>query len=142
MAVPSVVIDTNVLVAALRSQYGTSNRLLQVVGTGLFDLHLSVPVVLEYEEVLLRQLPHLSIDEADVHTLLDYLCRVSHYHEIYFLWRPTLRDPDDEMLLELAVTGRCTHIVTHNIRDFSAAAAFDIQVVTPRVFLKTLGVSE
>jgi putative PIN family toxin of toxin-antitoxin system len=139
MPVPSVVLDTNVLVSALRLQYGTSNRLLQLVGTGLFEINLSVPLVLEYEEVLLRQIAHFSMTESDVHTLLDYLCQVARHHEIFFLWRPMLHDPDDEMVLDLAVTARCTHIITHNVRDFTEAEAFGIEVTRPRSFLTVIG---
>jgi len=141
MAIPSIVIDTNVFVSALRSRLGTSNQFLQLVGTDRFDLHLSVPIVLEYEEVLLRQVPHLPFTAEDIHTLLDYLCASARHHEIFFLWRPTLRDPDDEMLLELAVTGQCSHIITHNIRDFTGAEQFGVEVVTPRLFLRLIGVS-
>ena len=140
MVPPSIVIDTNVFVAALRSRYGASNQLLRRVGTGLFDLHLSVPVVLEYEEVLLRQLPPLTINEEDVHALLDYLCQVASYHEIFFLWRPILRDPDDDMFLELAVGAGCTHLVTHNLRDFAGLERFGIVACTPHTFLRELGV--
>ena len=131
MSLYSIVIDTNVLFSALRSQLGASNQLLQLVGTGLFDIHLSVPVFLEYEALLRRQLPHLFVTQENIEELLNYLGGIANIHEVFFLWRPTLRDPDDEMLLELAVTGRSNFIVTYNVRDFEESSLFGIQAITP-----------
>ena len=87
------VLDTNVVVAGLRSNRGTSHLLLQLIGTGRFDLHVSVPLVLEYEEVLKRSAPELGLDPSDIDDVVDYICSVATHHEIDFLWRPFLRDP-------------------------------------------------
>jgi predicted nucleic acid-binding protein len=70
--------------------------------------------------------------------LVDYLCAVAHRQEIHFLWRPALSDPRDEFILELAVAGHCGAIVTHNVRDFAGASAFDVAVLTPGDFLRRL----
>ena len=100
---PQIVIDTNVLVAGLRSKRGRAFELLSLVGTGAFDIHLSVPLVLEYEEVLLREQVRLAISESAVQTVINYHCAAATHHEIFFLWRPYLPDAEDDMLLELAV---------------------------------------
>ncbi len=139
MARPQVVIDTSVLIAAQRSQRGASSRLLSIVGDGRFDLHLSVALVLEYEAILMRHRQELGLTQDDVADVIDALCALSIAHEIYFQWRPTLRDPDDEFVLELAVAARCDYIVTFNSRDFVGAERFGIRVVTPSEFLKLSG---
>ncbi len=85
MPIPHIVIDTNVMVAGLRSRRGSAFRLLTLVGTGRFDIHLSVPLVLEYEEVLLRELPHLQVPRSVVEDVLDFHCLVATRHQIFFL---------------------------------------------------------
>jgi len=103
MSIPQIVIDTNVIVAGLRSRRGSAFQLLTLIGTGQFDIHLSVPLVLEYTDVLLRELPNLYLSREEVDDLIDFYCSVGTPHEIFFLWRPFLRDPKDDMVLELAV---------------------------------------
>jgi putative PIN family toxin of toxin-antitoxin system len=137
--IEQIVLDTNVLVAGLRSNRGASHRLLRFIGTGRFGLHLSVAVVLEYEEVLKRSAVDVGLSLTDIDDLLDYLCSVAELHEINFLWRPFLRDPDDDMLLELAVEAGCGIIVSHNIRDFFGSRSFGIRAVSPSTFLRHLG---
>ena len=139
MISPQVVIDTNVIVAGLRSRNGSSFRLLELVGQGLFNIHLSVPLVLEYEEVLLRQLPNLAIGASDVQGFIDFHCSVAVHHEIFFLWRPYLRDPKDDMVLELAVKAGCDSVVTYNTRDFVGIEQFGIDAIKPVEFLKSIG---
>ena len=127
------VFDTNVLVAALLSRDGASFELLKRIGTdeGLKPC-VSVPLVLQYESALRRR---LGADDARIDPVLDYLCEVGERCEIYFLWRPSLRDPDDEMVLEVAVGGGASVIVTHNIRDFAGVEErFGIRVATPVTF--------
>ncbi len=134
-----VVLDTNVLVSALRSKRGASHSLLRLIGTGKFDIHLSVPVFLEYEAVAKRLVVDGFLRESDVEDILDYLCGVAKKHSIFYLWRPFLRDPKDDMVLELAVASDCNSIVTYNLRDFSGVERFGIRVITPHQFLKILG---
>jgi putative PIN family toxin of toxin-antitoxin system len=139
VATPQVVIDTNVLVTGLRSRRGSAFRLLSLVGTGQFDIHLSVPLVFEYEAVLLRELPHLQVAKDAVETIIDFHCTVATHHPIFFLWRPFLRDPKDDMILELAVKAGCDFIITYNVRDFAGVEQFGIQVVEPGAFLQRIG---
>jgi predicted nucleic acid-binding protein len=116
MSVPQVVLDTNVLVSGLRSQYGASFRILQLVGTGRFDIHLSVPLVLEYEDVLVREITAGRTTREVVAAVLDFHCSVARRHAIAYLWRPFLRDPGDDMVLEVA-QNRETRIPTHEVNE-------------------------
>ena len=75
------------------------------------------------------------MDEQDVLDLVDYMCDVAIPQEIFFLWRPFLKDPNDDLVLELAVAGGCDGIVTHNVRDFTGAEHFGVRVWTPADFL-------
>lgn len=139
MKKPAIVIDTNVVVSAQRSKRGASAKLMSLIGTGRFKIHLSVPLALEYEEVLRRQSATLELTQEDVADLVDALCALSHHHKIHFLWRPQLPDVDDEFVLELAVAARCSHIVTYNQKDFAGAERFGVEVVTPKKFLQEIG---
>lgn len=134
---PRIVLDTNVLVAALRSRSGWSFELLSQVGGERFAHVVTVPLVMEYEDVLLR--PGLvPVSAAAVHDILDYLCATAIRQTVHFLWRPRLPDVKDDMVLEAAVNGQCACIVTWNVRDFSVASEFGIQVLTPQAFLNPL----
>jgi putative PIN family toxin of toxin-antitoxin system len=134
-----VVLDSNVLVSALRSKRGASFALLAMVGTGRFDINLSVPLVLEYEQVLRRARWQNRPSWSSVSDILDYLCRVGRRHKIHFLWRPRERDPKDDMVLEVAVAGECDCIVTYNRRDFGEARSFGLDLLTPKELLAKMG---
>ena len=141
MSKPQVVLDTNVLVSGLRSRNGASYAVLDLVGRGLFDLHLSVPLVFEYEDVLMREVAGRFVPASTVDAVLDFHCAVARQHRIYFLWRPALRDPGDDMVLELAVAAQADFVVTHNLRDFSGVDRFGLRAVPPRSFLAEIGAS-
>lgn len=139
MPVPRVVLDTNVLVAASRSTRGASAKLLSLVGTGRFDICVSVPLVLEYEAAFSRDLEPNSDEWRFWMDILDYFCAVASRQEIFFLWRPFLRDPKDEMVLEVAVAGGCSALITYNTRDFVGAEQFELSIYTPKEFLEVIG---
>jgi predicted nucleic acid-binding protein len=141
MPAPRVVLDTNVLVAAIRSRRGASFRLLEQIGQGHFEIVLSVALVLEYEEVLDRHAEAAGLGTSDVRDLLDYLCAAGRPQSVFYLWRPFLPDPDDDHILELAVAGGCDGIVTFNVRHFRGAERFGLSVETPRAFLERIGAS-
>ena len=138
MSVPDIVIDTNVVIAALRSKKGASNKLLSLVGTKKFEIHDSVALVLEYEDVIQRHRTDIGLSQEDVSVFIDSLCSMARHHKIYFLWRPSLPYANDELLLELSVSARCEYIVTHNIRDFKGTEKFGIKAVTPKEFLQMI----
>jgi putative PIN family toxin of toxin-antitoxin system len=134
-----IVIDTNVLIAGLRSNRGASFRLLSLIGhQNAFEINLSVPLLLEYEGVAKRTGLVPGLTSGDVDDVLDYLCSVARRREIFFLWRPFLRDPKDDMVLELAVEAECEYIVTFNVSDFAGVGDFGVRVVTPQEFLRQI----
>jgi len=136
-----VVIDTNVVYSALYSNRGASFRLLSEVGVNArFLSHISVPLMLEYEEVLKRNSRTLRLTHQDVDDVLDYLCSVARPHQVFYLWRPFLPDNDDDMVLELAVAASCDRIITHNTKDFAGSETLGVSTVTPRQFLGEIGV--
>lgn len=140
MTILRVVLDTNILVAASRSRLGASFALLQALRNRQFTALASVPLMLEYEAVLKRP-EHLvaggrSIAMTDA--FLDALSLCVEPVHLHYLWRPQLRDPADEMVLETALNGRAEMLVTLNIRDFAAASHFRLSVATPGTFLHKL----
>src|SRR5579863_7751911 len=133
-----IVIDTSVLIAALKSRRGASFRLLEMPGDARWQLNMSVALALEYEAIGKREANKLGIPDSAINDIVDMLCRKSRHHAIHFRLRPELPDPDDEFVLELAFAARCDFIVTHNVRDLKAAERFGIAVVTPGEFLGTI----
>ncbi|MBL8233441.1 MAG: putative toxin-antitoxin system toxin component, PIN family [Bryobacterales bacterium] len=136
-----VVLDTDVLAAALRSGQGASRQLLLAALDRRFVMLVSVPLMLEYEAVLTRQ-EHLSaagitVDELDI--VLDALAAVIEPVRLSFLWRPRLRDAADEMVLETAVNGSADRLVTFNLRHLGKAAMeFGIRAMRPGEALKDI----
>jgi len=134
-----IVIDTNVLVSALRSKRGASFRLLRLLGDSRFEINVSVPLVVEYEKAAKGTVRRGGLSAQGIDDILDFICAVARHRKIYYLWRPLLRDPKDDMVLELAVAGGCDFIVTYNQRDFIGAEEFGIGVLTPKEFLQRIG---
>lgn len=93
-----VVVDTNVLIAALRSRGGASHRPLSLVGDGRWRMNLSVPLFLEYEDVAKRPDSGLTLSAEEVADILDFICAGADLREIFHLWRPALPDPRDDFV--------------------------------------------
>lgn len=129
-----IVLDTDVMVAALRSPSGASRWLLQAVLGKAATAVISVPLVLEYEAVLTRP-EHLSAARMTlqhVTAMIDALVEVSLQTRLSFRWRPLLADADDDMVLETAVNGGADLIATFNIRHFaSVGESFGCRAVLP-----------
>ena len=134
-----VVIDTNVLVAALLSSRGASHRLLRLVGDDRWRMNLSVPLVLEYEQTLKRLCAGGALSSGDIDGILQFLCASASLRPIFFLWRPLLPDPKDDFVLELAVESRADFLLTFNARDFVGAERFGVRVISPREFVAIIG---
>jgi putative PIN family toxin of toxin-antitoxin system len=135
------VLDTDVLVAALRSSRGASRQLLLGALDRRFELLLSVPLILEYEAVLSRpeHLAACALSGEEIGRVLDDLASVARPVNLSFRWRPKLPDPNDDMVLETAVNGHADAIVTFNKRDFEGTSRnFDCAVILPRTALEEM----
>lgn len=132
-----IVLDTNVLVASLRSRRGASYRIVSLIGTGVFRSHVSVALALEYEEVLKRTGLISALTEGEVDKFLNYILQFSNLVPSVYPTRPSLSDPDDELVLDLAIQCGGT-ILTYNKRDFVEARKRNILVLTPAEFLESL----
>ncbi|GGD40332.1 PIN domain-containing protein [Malaciobacter pacificus] len=138
-----IVLDTNVLVSALFSQNGSSNKVL----IWLFENSKKVNVisntlVSEYTDVLLREenlKQYANLSKADIEMFLDDICLISYHQNINFLWRPFLKDIKDDMVLEVAFNSSANYIVTNNTKDFkNVEKNFNIKVVTTKEFLEII----
>jgi putative PIN family toxin of toxin-antitoxin system len=132
------VLDTNVLIAGLRSRRGASFELLRLVGDERWRLHLSTALLLEYEAVARREAEHLWLRPERIEDVLDYLSANAQGHAISFRWRPWLNDPNDDFILELAVSANVHYVVTHNLRNFAGLDSFGIKAITPAQMLLKL----
>ncbi len=133
-----VVLDTNVVVAAARSRRGASSKLLGLLADGRFSAALSPALLLEYEEALRREVRPDGWTETDVSVFLDAMCAVTDHHHTAHRVRPLLRDPDDDFIVELALTAVVDYVVTHNVRDFEGSESIGVRVVTPGEFLRVV----
>ena len=136
---PLIVIDTCVLISALRSRNGASYRLLSLIDSQKFTFTLSVPLVLEYEAVAKRMSRSLGLTHTDIGDIIDYVCTIGKHRQVHYLWRPSLKDPGDDFVLELAVESECDFIVTHNIKDFKDINKFKVRAITPQELLQNIG---
>lgn len=130
-----VVLDTNVLVAALRSKSGPSRAWARAALKQEVEILVSVPLFLEYEAVLKRPEHLLATGLLKTELVDEFLAGLAGVVipvEVSYLWRPQLADPADEMVLEAAVNGRADWIVTYNVRDFAVATRrFKINIGGP-----------
>lgn len=131
-----VILDTNVLVSGLRSKRGASYRLLMLLTEDVYQPQVSVPLFLEYESVTKRQGLISQLSHDDIDDILNFVLSKSSIRSIYFLWRPFLKDPKDDMVLEVAVESNSKFIITHNLKDFKDIDTFGIKALTPKQFLQ------
>lgn len=129
-----LILDTATMVAAIRSDAGASRRLLLAGLERRITLLASVPLMIEYQAVMTRpeHLEASGLSVEDVNVLLDAVAAVVEPVRLAFLWRPAVRDQNDDMVLEAAVNGRADAIVTFNLRDFGQVAErFGIETLAP-----------
>jgi len=128
-----VAIDTNVFVTALRSRRGASFKLLFEINREKFIQNISTSLIFEYESAAKREtkLPKKQID-----AILDTICQISRKSKIFFLWRPFLRDPKDDFILELAIESESEYIITYNKKHFKNIEKFGIKLLDPKEFLE------
>jgi putative PIN family toxin of toxin-antitoxin system len=134
-----IVIDTSVLVSAIRSRNGASFELVSMLPHPQIQICLSVALYTEWQAVLTRA-EHLppGATKDDALGFTRYLASIAHLQDVYFLWRPFLRDPDDDMVLECAVASGATSIITHNTKDFARSPSLGVVAMTPGQFLQQL----
>ncbi len=134
-----IVLDTSVLVAAARSRNGASFQLVSMLPTPRFDFALTIALYTEWQAVLTRP-KHMppGATTAAVLGYLRYLASLAHLQDVHFLWRPFLRDPDDDMVLECAVASDSQYLVTHNVKDFRRVPELKVQAIKPADFLNLL----
>jgi len=135
------VLDTDVVIAAMRSPTGGSAELLRRIDEGKATMLLTVALALEYEAICTLADHRLAsgLDLLQVDLYVDTLIEMAEPVELYFRWRPQLRDPGDELVLDAAVNGRASAIVTFNERDLREARTnFDIEVLRPGEVLRRL----
>lgn len=131
-----VVIDSNVVYSGLYSKHGASYQILRLVRSERLVPAISVALFEEYMEVLGRPPLSVEFNATDRERFCDFLCSVAYLTEVFFLWRPFLRDPNDDMVLEAAVASGARLIITHNIKDFKRVQKFGIEAVTPNEYLQ------
>ena len=141
MLLVRMILDTDVIVAAIRSSAGASAEIVRRVLGGALQIEASVALVLEYEAVATRE-EHLragGVTEAEARTIIDAIAALARPVDIHFRWRPQLRDADDEMVLEAAINALDRTIITFNTRDFAGAAKrFGVVLATPAQYLESL----
>ncbi len=140
-----IVIDTNIVLSALFSNRGASNKLL----VWLFENKkkynvVSNTLVTEFEDVLTREKnlkQYNNLEKEDVLAFIDDICLISYHQSIHFLWRPFLTDSNDDMVLEVAVNANVGAIITFNPKDFKGVKeSFGIDIFTPKAYLTKIGV--
>jgi putative PIN family toxin of toxin-antitoxin system len=132
------VLDTNVLLAALRSKNGASFEIVSRFLNNEFVLVMGNTVLTECDEVLKREAPSLGISLAVVDRFLDALCAGAEYFSTSSFWKPALPDRDDEAFAQLASEANVGYLVTHNIRHFPTMSLPAVQILTPKAFLSIL----
>ena len=133
-----VILDTNVLFAGLYSSLGASYQILRAIEEDKIKTVISTTLLFEYEDVLKRKKLDLGLTSQQIEIILDNLCDLSEHQKIYFLWRPYLRDPMDDHVLEVAVASKTQIIVTHNIKDFKGVEKFGIKAIPPGKLLEVI----
>lgn len=132
------ILDTSVLVAGLRSKRGASFQLIQAIRAGDLEISVSVALVLEYESVLLRPGLIPAFAPQEILRILDAICLMAQHSKVFFAWRPFLKDPNDDLVLELAIAASAPYIITHNISDFAGSDTLGVQAITPANALKII----
>jgi putative PIN family toxin of toxin-antitoxin system len=133
-----IIMDTNVLFAGLYSSSGASYKILQLMDAGRITPVISTPLLFEYEDVLKRKQKELGLSDHEIDVVLDNICAMSEFKKIYFLWRPYLKDPKDDHVLEVAVASKTNIIVTHNLKDFKGADKFGVTAMNPGKLLEVI----
>ena len=133
-----IIMDTNVLFSGLYSSTGASFQILERLNSREIKPVISTTLLFEYEDVLKREQTILELSHNQIDVILDSICALSDFQDIYFLWRPYLKDSKDDHVLEVAVASKTKTILTHNIKDFKGIEKFGIKAITPGKYLEAI----
>lgn len=134
-----IVIDTNVILAGLKSSTGASFKLLNLMNDSRFNLNISATLIVEYEDVLKRNNLDLGLTFETIERFIDGICSMANHHEIFFLWRPLSTDPDDDFIIDLAMKSQSDFIISYNEKNLKNIRKFGIDILNPKQFLQLLG---
>jgi putative PIN family toxin of toxin-antitoxin system len=134
-----VILDTNVVLAAIRSRAGASHRLLVTIGHARWQSVVTPTLMYEYEDVVRRPGVAPGLSPQDITNILDMIYRESQRQIVWFSWRPFSSDPGDDAILEAAIAGQCDYVVSFNQRHLRVVQEFGIKVLRPVDLLKLIG---
>jgi len=134
----TIILDTNILFSGLYSSKGASFKVLKLIESKIIKPVISTTLLFEYEDILRRKQEELILSNSEIDSILDNICGFSSFQKIYFLWRPCLKDPKDDHVLEVAVASKTKVIITYNHKDFIGADKFGVKVISPKTLLETL----
>jgi len=137
------VLDTNIVVSAAQSRRGASFAVLSMLPSKYFEIVLTIPLYMEYQDVLLRpEILHNKYTEKEIYGFTKYLAKIAHKQSIYYLWRPWLKDPKDDMVLEAEFASQAKYIVAHNMKDFRGKRIEETMGIIPVSAQEFLGIVE
>lgn len=134
-----VILDTNVVLAAMRSRTGASHRLLATIGHARWQSIVTPALMYEYEDVARRPGIVPGLSSQDVTNILDMIYRESHRQVVWLSWRPLSSDPGDDAILEAAIAGNCDYVVSFNERHLRVIQEFGIEILKPVDLLRLIG---
>ncbi len=134
-----IVIDTNVILAGLRSKNGASYKLLSILNDKRFQINISATLIFEYEEILKREQQQIGLTNEEINDIINGICYIANHHEIFYIWRPLAKDKDDDFLIDLALKCQAQFIISYNDKDLRPIEKFGVSILTPKQFLQLLG---
>ena len=134
-----IVIDTNVILAGLRSKNGASYKLLSILNDKRFQINISATLIFEYEEILKREKQQIGLTNEEIDDIINGICYLANHHDIFYIWRPLAKDKDDDFLIDLALKCQAQFIISYNDKDLRPIEKFGVSIITPKQFLQLLG---
>ena len=134
-----IVIDTNVILAGLRSKNGASYKLLSILNDKRFQINISATLIFEYEEILKREKQQIGLTNEEIDDIINGICYLANHHDIFYIWRPLAKDKDDDFLIDLALKCQAQFIISYNDKDLRPIEKFGVSILTPKEFLQLLG---
>ena len=126
-----IVIDTNVILAGLKSNQGASYKLLTILNDQKFEINISTTLIFEYEEILKRKQEQIGLNNQDIEDIINGICFLANPHQLFYIWRPIAKDKDDDF--------QANFIISYNYKDLKPVEKFGISILTPKQFLQILG---